>query len=71
MGSRFPSHQLSNGLYVSGSLSSQKKEHLRWAHGHALYWKSGQLTSAPSRTGSFGGAASHSGPIMPNAAARA
>ena len=26
MGSRFPSHQLSNGLYVSG-LNSQKKRH--------------------------------------------
>lgn len=33
--------------------------------------KSGPITGAPSRTGSFGGAASHSGPIMPNAAARA
>lgn len=33
--------------------------------------KSGPIGNAPSRTGSFGGAASHSGPIMPNAAARA
>lgn len=33
--------------------------------------KSGPITGAPSRTGSFGGAGSHSGPIQPNAAARA
>jgi len=33
--------------------------------------KSGPITGAPSRTGSFGGAGSHSGPIQANAAARA
>lgn len=33
--------------------------------------KSGPVTNAPSRTGSFAGAASHSGPINPNTAARA
>lgn len=32
--------------------------------------KSGQLANAPSRTGSFGGAASHSGPINSNATGR-
>ncbi|KAI6689754.1 hypothetical protein NL676_026582 [Syzygium grande] len=33
--------------------------------------KSGPITGAPSRTGSFGGAASHSGPIMHNVSSRA
>ncbi|CAN6701470.1 unnamed protein product [Malus baccata var. baccata] len=95
MGSRFPSHQLSNGLYVSGR-PEQPKERAPTMGSMAMPYtggdikksgelgkmfdipmdgsksrKSGQLNSAPSRTGSFGGAASHSGPIMPNAAARA
>ncbi|XP_068303637.1 uncharacterized membrane protein At1g16860-like isoform X2 [Pyrus communis] len=95
MGSRFPSHQLSNGLYVSGR-PEQPKERAPTMGSTAMPYtggdikksgelgkmfdipmdgsksrKSGQLTSAPSRTGSFGGAGSHSGPIMPNAAARA
>lgn len=33
--------------------------------------KSGPITGAPSRTGSFGGAGSHSGPMPPNTSARA
>lgn len=94
MGSRFPSHQLSNGLYVSGR-PEQPKERTPTMSSVAMPYtggdikksgelgkmfdipmdgsksrKSGPITSAPSRTGSFGGAASHSGPIMPNAAAR-
>lgn len=95
MGSRFPSHQLSNGLYVSGR-PEQPKERTPTMSSVAMPYtggdikksgelgkmfdipmdgsksrKSGPITGAPSRTGSFGGAASHSGPIMPNAAARA
>ncbi|GAV59435.1 hypothetical protein CFOL_v3_02966 [Cephalotus follicularis] len=93
MGSRFPSHQLSNGLYVSGR-PEQPKERAPTMSSVAMPYtggdikksgelgkmfdidgsksrKSGPIGSAPSRTGSFGGAASHSGPIMPNAAARA
>ncbi|KAG6763307.1 hypothetical protein POTOM_030721 [Populus tomentosa] len=95
MGSRFPSHQLSNGLYVSGR-PEQPKERAPTMSSVAMPYtggdikrsgelgkmfdipvdgsksrKSGPITGAPSRTGSFGGAASHSGPIMPNAAARA
>ncbi|XP_042498855.1 uncharacterized membrane protein At1g16860-like [Macadamia integrifolia] len=95
MGSRFPSHQLSNGLYVSGR-PEQPKERPPTMSSTAMPYtggdikksgelgkmfdipvdgsksrKSGPITGAPSRTGSFGGAASHSGPIMPNAAARA
>ncbi|KAF8389424.1 hypothetical protein HHK36_026119 [Tetracentron sinense] len=95
MGSRFPSHQLSNGLYVSGR-PEQPKERPPTMSSIAMPYtggdikksgelgkmfdipvegsksrKSGPITNAPSRTGSFGGAASHSGPIMPNAAARA
>lgn len=95
MGSRFPSHQLSNGLYVSGR-PEQPKERPPTMSSVAMPYtggdikksgelgkmfdipvegsksrKSGPITNAPSRTGSFGGAASHSGPIMPNAAARA
>ncbi|CAI0442167.1 unnamed protein product [Linum tenue] len=95
MGSRFPSHQLSNGLYVSGR-PEQPKERGPTMSSVAMPYtggdikksgelgkmfdipvdgsksrKSGPITGAPSRTGSFGGAASHSGPIMPNAAARA
>lgn len=95
MGSRFPSHQLSNGLYVSGR-PEQPKERLPTMSSVAMPYtggdikksgelgkmfdipvdgsksrKSGPLGNAPSRTGSFGGAASHSGPIMVNAAVRA
>ncbi|KAK4837488.1 hypothetical protein QYF36_005909 [Acer negundo] len=95
MGSRFPSHQLSNGLYVSGR-PEQPKERLPTMSSVAMPYtggdikksgelgkmfdipvdgsksrKSGPINNAPSRTGSFGGAASHSGPIMPNVAARA
>ncbi|XP_077216908.1 putative membrane protein At1g16860 [Tasmannia lanceolata] len=94
MGSRFPSHQLSNGLYVSGR-PEQAKERPPTMSSTAMPYtggdikksgelgkmfdipvdssksrKSGPIANAPSRTGSFGGAASHSGPIMPNAAAR-
>eukprot|EP00268_Persea_americana_P018052 TRINITY_DN1885_c0_g1_i6.p1 TRINITY_DN1885_c0_g1~~TRINITY_DN1885_c0_g1_i6.p1 ORF type:complete len:490 (-),score=90.40 TRINITY_DN1885_c0_g1_i6:101-1570(-) len=95
MGSRFPSHQLSNGLYVSGR-PEQPKERPPTMSSTAMPYtggdikksgelgkmfdipvdgsksrKSGPIGNPPSRTGSFGGAASHSGPIMPNAAARA
>ncbi|KAL9459900.1 hypothetical protein AB3S75_003162 [Citrus x aurantiifolia] len=95
MGSRFPSHQLSNGLYVSGR-PEQPKERTPTMSSVAMPYtggdikksgelgkmfdipvdgsksrKSGPINNAPSRTGSFGGAASHSGPIMPNAASRA
>ncbi|XWS11616.1 hypothetical protein CRYUN_Cryun37aG0014000 [Craigia yunnanensis] len=95
MGSRFPSHQLSNGLYVSGR-PEQPKERTPTISSVAMPYtggdikksgelgkmfdipmdgsksrKSGPINNAPSRTGSFGGAASHSGPIMPNAAPRA
>lgn len=95
MGSRFPSHQLSNGLYVSGR-PEQPKERTPTMSSVAMPYtggdikksgelgkmfdipvdgsksrKSGPITNAPSRTGSFAGAASHSGPINPNAASRA
>ncbi|CDO97744.1 unnamed protein product [Coffea canephora] len=95
MGSRFPSHQLSNGLYVSGR-PEQPKERTPTMSSVAMPYtggdikksgelgkmfdipvdgsksrKSGPVTNAPSRTGSFAGAASHSGPINPNTAARA
>eukprot|EP00268_Persea_americana_P018049 TRINITY_DN1885_c0_g1_i3.p1 TRINITY_DN1885_c0_g1~~TRINITY_DN1885_c0_g1_i3.p1 ORF type:complete len:494 (-),score=87.53 TRINITY_DN1885_c0_g1_i3:376-1857(-) len=95
MGSRFPSHQLSNGLYVSGR-PEQPKERPPTMSSMAMPYtggdikksgelgkmfdipvdgsksrKSGPIGNASSRTGSFGGAASHSGPIMPNAATRA
>ncbi|XP_027344723.1 uncharacterized membrane protein At1g16860-like isoform X1 [Abrus precatorius] len=95
MGSRIPSHQLSNGLYVSGR-PEQPKERTPTMTSTAMPYtggdikksgelgkmfdipvdgsksrKSGPITGAPSRTGSFGGAGSHSGPIQPNAAARA
>jgi len=94
MGSRFPSHQLSNGLYVSGR-PEQPKEKTPTMSSVAMPYtggdikksgelgkmfdipmdgsksrKSGPINNAPSRTGSFAGAASHSGPIMQNAAAR-
>ncbi|KAJ1429217.1 putative membrane protein [Sesbania bispinosa] len=95
MGSRIPSHQLSNGLYVSGR-PEQPKERTPTMTSTAMPYtggdikksgelgkmfdipvdgsksrKSGPITGAPSRVGSFGGAGSHSGPIQPNAAARA
>ncbi|XLQ98513.1 hypothetical protein HN51_053209 [Arachis hypogaea] len=95
MGSRIPSHQLSNGLYVSGR-PEQPKERTPTMTSTAMPYtggdikksgelgkmfdipvdgsksrKSGPITGAPSRTGSFGGASSHSGPIQPNSAARA
>ncbi|KAF1869928.1 hypothetical protein Lal_00017505 [Lupinus albus] len=94
MGSRFPSHQLSNGLFVSGR-PEQPKEKLPTMSSVAMPYtggdikksgelgkmfdipidgsksrKSGPLNNAPSRTGSFAGTASHSGPILQNAAAR-
>ena len=94
MGSRFPSHQLSNGLYVSGR-PEQPKERTPTMSSTAMPYtggdikksgelgkmfdipmdgsksrKSGQLNST-SRTASFGGAATHSGPITASAAARA
>ncbi|XP_030461595.1 uncharacterized membrane protein At1g16860-like isoform X2 [Syzygium oleosum] len=95
MGSRFPSHQLSNGLYVSGR-PEQPKEKTPTMSSVAMPYtggdikksgelgkmfdiptdgsksrKSGPIAGAPSRTGSFGGAASHSGPIMHNTSGRA
>ncbi|KAL2321478.1 hypothetical protein Fmac_025857 [Flemingia macrophylla] len=95
MSSRIPSHQLSNGLYVSGR-PEQPKERTPTMTSTAMPYtggdikksgelgkmfdipvdgtksrKSGPISGAPSRTGSFGGAGSHSGPIQPNAAARA
>ncbi|TXG69506.1 hypothetical protein EZV62_004441 [Acer yangbiense] len=94
MGSRYPSHQLSNGLYVSGR-PEQPKEKTPTMTSVAMPYtggdikksgelgkmfdihmdgsksrKSGPITGAPSRTGSFGVATSHSGSI-PNAAGRA
>ncbi|RZS04500.1 hypothetical protein BHM03_00034851 [Ensete ventricosum] len=89
MGSRFPSHQLSNGLYVSGR-PEQPKEKPPTICSTAMPYtggdikksgelgkmfelhveksrKSGPLATAPSRNRSFGGAASNSGPIIPNA----
>lgn len=94
MGSRFPSHQLSNGLYVSGR-PEQPKERPPTMSSVAMPYtggdikksgelgkmfdipvdgsrsrKSGPINNAPSRTGSFGGAASHSGPIMSNSVNR-
>lgn len=95
MGSRYLSHQLSNGLYVSGR-PEQPKERTPTMSSTAMPYtggdikksgelgkmfdipmdgsktrKSGPITGAPSRTGSFGGAASHSVSMMPNAAPRA
>ncbi|PSS07239.1 hypothetical protein CEY00_Acc17578 [Actinidia chinensis var. chinensis] len=94
MGSRFPSHQLSNGLYVSGR-PEQPKERTPTMSSTAMPYtggdikksgelgkmfdipmegsksrKSGPIAGPPSRTGSFAGTSSHSGPIS-NAAARA
>ncbi|GAB2267407.1 hypothetical protein Dimus_002390 [Dionaea muscipula] len=90
MGSRFPSHQLSNGLYVSGR-PEQPKERPPSMTSTAMPYtggdikksgelgkmlnlpvdgsrsrKSGPITGASLRTGSFGGVTSHSGQIMPN-----
>ncbi|XP_051152375.1 uncharacterized membrane protein At1g16860-like [Andrographis paniculata] len=87
MGSRFPSHQLSNGLYVSGR-PEQPKEKTPTMSSVAMPYtggdikksgelgkmfdiptdgsrsrKSGPLNNAPSRTGSFAGASSHSGQL--------
>ncbi|XP_047315311.1 uncharacterized membrane protein At1g16860-like [Impatiens glandulifera] len=86
-GSRFLSHQLSNGLYVSGR-PEQPKERTPTMVAAAMPYtggdikksgelgkmfdlppdgsksrKSGPITGPPSRTGSFAGVASHSGPI--------
>ncbi|XP_050381110.1 uncharacterized membrane protein At1g16860-like [Argentina anserina] len=94
MGSRFPSHQLSNGLYVSGRPEQPKERTPTMSSVATPYTggdikksgelgkmfdiptdgsksrKSGPITGASSRTGSFGGAASHSGPIS-NSSGRA
>ncbi|WOL13464.1 hypothetical protein Cni_G22234 [Canna indica] len=92
MGSRFPSHQLSNGLYVSGRPEQQKEKPPTMSSVAMPYTggdvkksgelgkmfdlhaekskKSGPLTSTSFRNGSFGGAASQSGPIMSNAGGR-
>ncbi|ONK70591.1 uncharacterized protein A4U43_C05F35310 [Asparagus officinalis] len=90
MGSRFPSHQLSNGLYVSGRPEQPKEKPPTMSSTAVPYTggdikksgelgkmfdihveksrKSGPIANAPSRNASFGGTASHSGPI--NAAGR-
>ncbi|KAK6152195.1 hypothetical protein DH2020_014830 [Rehmannia glutinosa] len=87
MGSRFPSHQLSNGLYVSGR-PEQPKEKTPTMSSVAMPYtggdikksgelgkmfdipmdgsrsrKSGPVSNAPSRTGSFVGAPSNSGQL--------
>lgn len=87
MGSRFPSHQLSSGLYVSGR-PEQPKEKTPTMSSVAMPYtggdikksgelgkmfdipmdgsrsrKSGPINNAPTRTGSFGGATSHSGQL--------
>lgn len=94
MGSRYPSHKLGNGLYVSGR-PEQPKEKAPTMSSVAMPYtggdikksgelgkmfdipmdgsksrKSGPITGAPSRTGSFGVATSHSGSI-PSVAGRA
>ncbi|CAN4085067.1 unnamed protein product [Withania somnifera] len=93
MGSRFPSHQLSNGLYVSGRPEQPKEKTPTMTSAPMPYTggdikksgelgkmfdipvdgsksrKSGPITGAPSRTGLYTGASSHSGPINSNAAA--
>ncbi|GMH13609.1 hypothetical protein Nepgr_015450 [Nepenthes gracilis] len=95
MGSRFASHQLSSGLYVSGRPEQPKERQPAMSLTAMPYTggdikksgelgkmfdvpmdgsrsrKSGPMNSVPSRTGSFGGATSHSGQIMPNSANRA
>ncbi|KAK9097760.1 hypothetical protein Syun_024805 [Stephania yunnanensis] len=73
MGSRFPSHQLSNGLYVSGR-PDQPKERTPTMSSTAMPYTGGDIKKSGElgkMTGSFGGAASHSGPIMANASGRA
>ncbi|KAM7277178.1 hypothetical protein ACFE04_019044 [Oxalis oulophora] len=94
MGSKFPSHQLSNGLYVSGRPEKPKERTPTMSSVATPYTggdikksgelgkmfdiptdgsksrKSGPIGNPPIRTGSFGGSASHSGPINPNPAAR-
>ncbi|KAJ8568092.1 hypothetical protein K7X08_020814 [Anisodus acutangulus] len=85
MGSRFPSHKLGNGLYVSGR-PEQPKEKTPTMSSIAMPYtggdikksgelgkmfdiptggsrKSGPINNAPTRTGSFGGATSHSGQL--------
>ncbi|KAK4370010.1 hypothetical protein RND71_009485 [Anisodus tanguticus] len=85
MGSRFPSHKLGNGLYVSGR-PEQTKEKTPTMSSVAMPYtggdikksgelgkmfdiptggsrKSGPINNAPTRTGSFGGATSHSGQL--------
>ncbi|XP_074575329.1 putative membrane protein At1g16860 isoform X2 [Curcuma longa] len=95
MGSRFPSHQLSNGLYVSGRPGQPKEKPPTMSSVAMPYTggdvkksgelgkmfdiptdnsrsrKSGSVTNAPSKTSSFGGAASYSGPVNPNSGNRA
>ncbi|EPS57499.1 hypothetical protein M569_17317 [Genlisea aurea] len=87
MGSRFPSHQLSNGLYVSGRPEQPKEKPTVMSSVAMPYTggdikksgelgkmfdipmdasrsrKSGPMNNPPSRTGSFGGTASHSGQL--------
>lgn len=94
MGSRFPSHQLSNGLYVSGRPEQYKERQPTMSSTAMPYTggdikrsgelgkmfdipvdnlkskKSGPVGNAPMRTGSFGGAASHSGPLPSNPGSR-
>lgn len=95
MGSRFPSHQLSNGLFVSGRPEQPPKERTPTMSSTAVPYtggdikksgelgkmfdvsmdgsrsrKSGPMTSAPSRTGSFGGAATHSNPMTTSSGGR-
>ncbi|XP_051114072.1 uncharacterized membrane protein At1g16860-like [Andrographis paniculata] len=87
MGSRFPSHQLSNGLYVSGRPEQPKEKTPTMSSVAVPYTggdikksgelgkmfdihadssrsrKSGPISNAPTRSGSFGGATSHSGQL--------
>lgn len=91
MSSRFPSHKLSNGLYVSGRPEQQPKERPPTMSSTSMPYtggdikksgelgkmfdismdgsrprKSGPINSAPSRSGSFGGATSHLSQLTPN-----
>ncbi|KAH9623954.1 hypothetical protein KSS87_012298 [Heliosperma pusillum] len=95
MGSRFPSHKLSSGLYVSGRPAEQAKERVPTMSSVAMPYiggdikksgelgkmfdipvdgsrsrQSGPINNAPTRTGSFGGTTSQSGPIGPNSTSR-
>ncbi|KAL8128794.1 hypothetical protein V2J09_017949 [Rumex salicifolius] len=93
MGSRFQSHQLGNGLYVSGQPEQPKERKPTMSSAAAPYTggdikksgelgkmfdipvdgsrrKSGPINSGSLRTGSFGGAGSHSGHIMSNSVNR-